>query len=412
MSLLLKGGLALTERGIERKDIYIEGGRIVELSSREADHVINIEGMVAIPGLINLHTHMSMNYLRGFGDDKRLEAWLEEDIWPREKKLTARLAYLTARLGIKEALQFGTTSFLSMYFFGEEVERAANELGVRAWVGEATIDFFDEDRREQEIKKTRKWLGRQRGLVTRVSAPHSTYTCSTELLRESHRLAEEAGSFMTTHIAETREEVRKVQKLTGKTPFRHLAAIGAARRTVMAHGVWLSPVEARRAAREGASVAHCPTSNLKLGSGMAPVRRYIAAGLTVGLGTDGQASNNSLDMLREVKMAALLQKLKNVEFPSLEALKMATSYGARALGFEGGIIGEGRPADIAVIDLRKPHFHPIAHRNQIISHLVYSASGSDVAYTIVNGQVVYDGKVEMEELPEIEGLMEKLGLTA
>jgi len=414
MSLLIKNASFIVTpfKVVKDKSIYIENGEIVEFETQEADIVIDARGMVALPGLINLHTHIPMTFLRGIAEDKGLEEWLNEEIWPREKKLNEKVVYYSSLLGIAESLRFGTTSFVDMYFFEEKVAEAAEKLGARAWVGEGIFDFFEKEKTEEEIKRAERVLKRvkkmKNELINPTIAPHSVYTCSKELLQVCSEIAREKGIPLHIHISETKEEVEEARKKFGMTPLLYLSSFKffERNRVIGAHGIWLSARELVLARKFNLTIAHCPISNLKLGSGIAPIGKYLKRGIKVGLGTDGPASNNSLDMFEEMKVAALLQKLSDVRFPTLEVIKMATVYGARALGFKGGVIEENRPADIILVDLKKPHFMPIIKKEQVVNNLVYCAKGEDVAYTIVNGEIVCRGSVENLEKIESKVLEE------
>lgn len=422
-SILIRNAefIVTPEKVWEKRSIYIEDSRIVEFSKNEADVVIEGDGMVVVPGLINAHTHIPMTFLRGIAEDKPLAKWLEEDIWPRERKINAKLVYNAALLGIAEALRYGTVGFVDMYFYEEEIAKAASEMGIRAWVGYGLIDLGNAEKREEEIKKAVKLIKavkrlkdpRIRGIVT----PHAPYTCSPELLIEAHEIAVENSTIYHIHISETREEVEKVRRKYGKTPLKYLDSLGVVDGYfVGAHGVWLTPGERVILARRGGSVVHCPSSNLKLGSGIAPVKKYIGSGINIALGTDGPASNNDLDMWEEMRLMAFLQKLKDTSFPGIEALKAATANGARALRFDGGIIREGAPADLVLVDLNSLSFQPVLSRQQVANNLVYACSGRDVKYVIVNGELkVKNGRLVDEEkveraMNETRKLAEKLGI--
>jgi len=234
-SILIRNAefIVTPEKVWERKSIYIEDSRIVEFSKNEADVVIEGDGMVVVPGLINAHTHIPMTFLRGIAEDKPLAKWLEEDIWPRERKINAKLVYNAALLGIAEALRYGTVGFVDMYFYEEEIAKAASEMGIRAWVGYGLIDLGNAEKREEEIKKAVKLIKavkrlkdpRIRGIVT----PHAPYTCSPELLIEAHEIAVENSTIYHIHISETREEVEKVRRKYGKTPLKYLDSLGVVR---------------------------------------------------------------------------------------------------------------------------------------------------------------------------------------
>ena len=417
MSLLIKNAswMVTPDKVFKNVNVYIEGGRIIEFKSQEADTVLNAEGHALLPGMINLHTHIPMNYMRGVAENLPLEEWLKKEVWPREKKIDGELVYLAAKLGITEAVRFGTTSFVDMYFHEGRVAEAAEELGIRAWLGEVAFDFQDKEKTEEAIKNTEQNIRnlRNKELITPIVSPHGTNTCSARLLRSMHSIAREGRLIFLTHLSETKIEKETVRKITGKTPLKFLESLRVVDENFIgAHGVWLSPGEMSLMGIRHASIAHCPTSNMKLGSGVAPTAKYLKKGINVGLGTDGQPSNNNLDMFREVKQAALLQKLKDVRFPAVEALRMGNSYGARALGFPGGRIDADRPADLVLMDIKQPHFEPLTTREQALNNIVFSASGADVKYTIVNGKIVYDGKTNHQETADkLKARMVRLGLS-
>ena len=416
MGLLIKNvsWMITPDKVFKNTNIYIEDGKIIEFKSQEADKVINAEGYAVLPGMINLHTHIPMNFLRGISENLPLTEWLEREIWPREKKLNERIVYLAAKLGIAEATRFGTTSFVDMYFHENQVARAAEEAGIRAWLGEVVFDFNDNSLTDDAVSKTEKNIDHltRKKLITPIVTPHAPNTCSARLLKSLHTVSHEEHLIYHPHLSETRKEKEEIRKRTGKTPLKYLDSLKVVDENFIgAHGVWLSPGEMTLMRLRQASIAHCPTSNLKLGSGIAPVVNYLNKGINVGLGTDGQASNNNLDMFREMKQAALLQKLKNPKFPAVNVLKMATSYGARALGFPGGKIAVDCPADLVLVNINQPHFQPLMTRKQALNNIVFSASGSDVSYTIVDGRTVYDGQTNHEKtVSELKNALLKYGL--
>ncbi len=404
-SVLIKDAkLIITPSHIKKGSIYIEEGKIVEFRSQEADTVIDGSGLAVVPGLINAHTHVAMNFLRGLAEDKPLMKWLEEDIWPAEKKATRELVHNAAVLGIAEALLSGTTSILDMYFYEEEIARAASRMGIRAWVGYGMLDNGDGEKAGAELKKAEKLIKFVRGLndekITPVVSPHAPYTCSRDLLIKAGELAEKLDLLYHIHVSETKAEVEESIRKRGKTPLSYLNSLGVVNeRFVGAHGVWLTPRETVMLSKKKGSIVHNPTSNLKLGSGIAPVKKYIEAGINVALGTDGQASNNDLNMWDEIKLMALLQKVKDVTFSGMEALRSATISGARALKFTGGRIGEGAPADLVLIDTGAIQFQPVLSAGQTLNNIIYNTSRKDVKYVLVDGQVlVRNGKLAHEEI--------------
>ncbi|HYB84327.1 MAG TPA: amidohydrolase [archaeon] len=379
--------------------IMIDDGKIIEIGSavKAADVVVDGAGKIALPGLINTHTHLSMVLLRGYADDMRLQDWLQEKIWPVEVRLTPDACYKGALLGCAEMIMSGTTTFIDMYFNMEDVARAVKESGLRALLSYGIIDLFDSGKAKAEQEKSRKFFEYVRSLETpRIQfalGPHAPYTCSPETLLWAREFAEKHRVINHIHIAETRKEQADSQKQHGARIVEYLDKIGAlSSRMLAAHCVWLTKSEVTILAKAGVKVAHCPVSNMKLASGgVTPLPEMFDAGIPVGLGTDGAASNNSLDMFDTMKVCALLHKAHRWDPTVLDAQKtldLATIEGARALGIqdEVGSIEVGKKADIIMLDMHSPNLNPIHAKETIISDLVYSASPANVDTTIVDGQ--------------------------
>jgi 5-methylthioadenosine/S-adenosylhomocysteine deaminase len=409
-SLLVRNATIVTQddaRRVLEGDVYVEDDRITHVGKvqgrKEADRTLDGTGQVLLPGLINLHTHLPMGLLRGYGDDMHLEAWLKERIWPAEDRFTPETMQAGAELGCLEMIASGTTAFLDMYMWEESaIAPAVRAAGLRAWLGEGMVDIGKTPTDvpnaklpaiERFVKATAK-----DPLVKGCPAPHGGYTCHPVTFAESARIAREHQVPLHTHCSETRTEVYDVLQRHGKRPLQHMADAGAVgRHTVLAHCGWVTKAEVATIAQAGASVAHCPVSNLKLATGgVAPVPELQAAGAAVGLGTDGAASNNTLDMLETMKFAALVQKNHRWDatvLPAQRVLDMATRDAARALHRPDlGRIEAGATADLVLVDFRKPHLVP---RHDAVSHLVYAATGRDVSATIVQGRVLMaQGHVE------------------
>ncbi len=425
-SILIRNTTIVTQddsRRVIQGDLYVEDDRITHVGDikgrKEADRTIDGTGQVVIPGLINLHTHLPMTLFRGYGDDMHLEAWLKERIWPAEDKFTPETMRAGADLGLLEMITSGTTSFLDMYMMEEQaIAPAARASGMRAWLGEGMVDVGKTDPStpnaklpaiERFVKATAK-----DPLVRGCPAPHGTYTCHDVTYAESARIANEHGVPMHTHCSETRTEVYEVQAKHGKRPVQRIADAGAlGTRSVLAHCGWITKEEVRTIAVAGASVAHCPVSNLKLATGgVAPIPELHAAGAKVGLGTDGAASNNTLDMFETMKFAALVQKNHRWDatvLPAQRVLDMATRDGAAALGRPDlGRITLGATADLCMVDFRRPHLVP---RHNVVSHLIYAAGGADVSATIVAGRILMaEGKVETMDAGQVLAAAEKAAL--
>ena len=345
--------------------------------------------MIVMPGLINTHTHVAMALLRGISDDVPLMEWLEQHIWPIEAKMGYQEVYDGARLGILEMLMGGTTTFVDMYPYEEAVAEAAESAGIRALVSPCPMDFRM-DHFENDWKQVQKRFSSSR-LVSMWMGPHAIYTLSGKNLQRSISLSKELGIGSHVHLAETQTEQDNCMAQHGVSPTEYLEKEGLfSTKTLAAHCVVMSDHDIEILAKNGVSVAHNPQSNMKLASGIAPVKKMLEAGMNVSIGTDGASSNNDLDMWEEMRTASLLQKVNTHDpcaIPAYTALQMATVNGAKAIGREGelGVIVPGALADILLVDIQKPHLYP--HTN-LISELVYSTHASDVDTVIVNGRIV------------------------
>ena len=377
--------------------------------SFEATKVIDAQGGLILPGLVNGHTHAAMSLLRGLADDLPLMQWLNNYIFPVERKMDADFVYAGTLLACAEMIMSGTTTFCDMYLFEDEVARAAQKAGMRCLVGEVLYDFPSPNYGpiEKGFEYTQwliqKWHGDP--LVSIAVEPHSLYICSPDLLTTANELALNHNVPLVIHVAETLNEVAQVKEKYGKTPVEHLHALGLLGPHLIAdHCVHLNESDISKMAEHRAKAIDNPESNMKLASGIAPVPELLAQGVTVGLGTDGCASNNNLDLFTEMDTAAKIHKIQNMDPTVTDAvtvLRMATIEGAKALGFEDitGSLEQGKRADVIVIDTHKPHLTPMYNP---ASHLVYAARGSDVSTSIINGKVVMeDRKLLFLDLDEI-----------
>jgi 5-methylthioadenosine/S-adenosylhomocysteine deaminase len=404
--ILIKNGHVITmdpkRRVFERGSVAINGDKIVVVGKdvkEKADVVIDAKGKVVLPGLINDHTHLAMVLLRGVADDMALMPWLETKIWPIEKNLRAEDCYAGALLGCLEMIKSGTTCFADQYFFMENVARAVEEAGMRASLSYGIIELGDSKRRESELRAGEKLVkernGTAKGRITTMFGPHAAYTCSPECLMKVKELAKKYKVGIHTHISETQEEVEQITEKYGKRPVEHLDAIGFLGPEVLAaHCVWVTEREIKILKERGVKPVHNPISNMKTASGVAPVQEMLDAGIPVALGTDGAASNNALDMINEMKFAALLNKvhkLNPIIVSAATTLEMATINGAIGLGLgkKIGSLEVGKKADIIIVDFKKPHLTPL---HNVVSHLVYSAVSSDVDTTIVDGKILMQGR--------------------
>ncbi len=361
----------------------------------QARQVLDYPQGLILPGLINAHTHAAMALFRGLADDLPLEDWLNSHIFPAERHLDREFVYWGTKLAVAEMLLSGTTTFCDMYLFADAVARAAAETGIRAVIGEVLYDFPSPNygppaeglRFSQELART--YQGHPR--ISVAIQPHAVYTCSPDLLQQCGELAARLGTPLIMHLSETRKEVAYCQTAYGVSPVKHLHNLGLLNRHLLAdHAVVLTEEDMELLAASGARVAHCPESNMKLASGIAPVIELLAKGVPVGLGTDGCASNNNLDMFQEVDTAAKLQKVHHLDptvLPASQALALATRGSARVLGLEEevGALAPGLKADLVVLDLDQPHLTPLYDP---YSHLVYAAGGADVQTVLVHGQIM------------------------
>jgi 5-methylthioadenosine/S-adenosylhomocysteine deaminase len=421
VDLVVRGGTVITVDGLHRiiEDgaVAVEKGRVVGVGPaaeiargfRGRDTLDARRGIV-IPGLVNAHTHAPMVLFRGVADDLKLMDWLQRFIFPAEKKnVTAPFVRAGMRLAALEMIRSGTTTFVDMYYFEDDIAEVAKAAGLRIVAGETLIEFPAPDNKTiaEALAYIEKFLQKWKGdpLVTAALAPHSAFLCSTETLKAARALADKYGAPLLIHVSETQDEQDQVRKRYGKTPTEVLHDVGFLRKGVLAaHGVWLTPSDRALLREAGAGVAHCPQSNMKLASGPAPVREMIAEDVRLGLGTDGAASNNDLDMFEEMMTAALLAKHSSVDptaAPAPAVLEMATLGGARALGMEDqlGSLEVGKRADLVVIGLEAARLHPIYDP---VSHVVYASKGADVRHVVVEGRVVMrDRKVLTLDEPAV-----------
>ncbi|MFT4932285.1 MAG: 5-methylthioadenosine/S-adenosylhomocysteine deaminase [Natronomonas sp.] len=385
---------------VESADVLVdvEAGEIVAVGPDigAGDETLDADGGLVIPGLVNAHTHVAMTLMRGYADDKPLGAWLQEDIWPIEAELTPEDVRAGAELGVLEMIKSGTTAFADMYFEVEAIADAVEAGGVKALLGYTALTVDKDDdaatadvERSLEVAETLD--GAADGRIRTNVQPHSLTTVGEAYLREIAGAARERGFPLHFHANETTGEVDPIVDREGQRPIAwaddlDLLQDGA----ILAHGTHLDDEEIALLADRDVTVAHNPAANAKLASGVAPVQRMLDAGVRVALGTDGPASNNVLDVVRAMRDAALVGKIADeydAEALSAEtAIEMATANGAAALGFEdAGRVEPGAAADLAVVDVERPHLTP---RHDLLSHLVYAATGSDVRHTVCDGRVL------------------------
>jgi 5-methylthioadenosine/S-adenosylhomocysteine deaminase len=420
LDVIVKNGTILT---MDPENRLLEGGvvgvkddtiKIVGQMDQEkitGKKVIDADGGIVLPGLINGHTHAAMSLFRGLADDLPLMDWLNNYIFPVESRMDADFVHAGTLLACAEMILSGTTTFCDMYLFEDEVAKAARKAEMRCLVGEVLYDFDSpnygtiENGFEYSESLINKW--KDDPLVSIAVEPHSLFTCSPDLLQKANELALKYNVPLITHLAETVNELNDIKERYGRTPVEHLQALDLLGSHLIAdHCVHLLEEEIEVLAQEGVKAIHNPESNMKLASGIAPIPEMLHKGMIIGLGTDGCASNNNLDLFTEMDMAAKLHKLNTMDTTVMDAttvLRMATIEGAKALGMESmtGSLEEGKKADIIVVDIKKPHLTPMYNP---YSHLVYAARGNDVVHTMINGKLVMEDRklldLELEEILE------------
>ena len=380
--------------------IAVDGSSIIDIGSKDdlsaryqAKKTLCAEGSLIMPGLVNCHTHAAMNLLRGFGDDMPLMDWLTKKIWPAEAKLTPEEIFNGTKAGCEEMAASGTTSFNDMYFYPEDQVKAALESRMRDFAGIIALAGGKFNFTPEYVERTFEELKSQsNGLIKLVVSPHSIYAAPEKTLVWCADFARKNKLLLHIHLSETEREVDDCLKQHNCQPVEYLEKIGfLGPNVIAAHGCWLSDEEIKILAERKVNVVNCPTSNLKLASGVMPFSKLTKAGVNVCLGTDGSASNNNLDMVSEMKIAALIHKWNERDPESACAqavLDMATINGAKALGMsaEIGSLEPGKKADIVLLDFNQPHLQPCFSP---VSNLVYAACGRDVVLTMVNGKTVF-----------------------
>ncbi|HEX8501024.1 MAG TPA: 5'-deoxyadenosine deaminase [Pyrinomonadaceae bacterium] len=423
-TVLIKGGAVVTMDAAERVfvgDVLVRGGRVEAVGDipgggASADLTLDARGCAVLPGFVQTHVHLCQTLFRGSADDLALLDWLKRRVWPMEAAHDAASLRASARLGVAEMIRGGTTCALTMETVRhtEEVFRVVEESGFRATVGKCMMDKGEEvpgglrEETEDSIRESltllEKWHGRAGGRVRYCFAPRFAVSCTRGLLERVARLARERGVMIHTHASENRSEIELVERETGMRNVVYLDSLGVSGpHVLLAHCVHLDEGEVSLLASKGTHVAHCPSSNMKLGSGVAPVTELLAGGVSVSLGADGAPCNNRLDMFTEMRSAALLQKVSRGAdaLPAPRVLRMATLGGARALGLETevGSLEVGKRADITVVELGRLHTTPLP---DVVSTLVYAAEARDVRDVLIDGRIVLrDGGLQTLDEREV-----------
>ncbi len=416
--LAIAGGTLVTLSSnmdiIENAAIGISGDRIALVDTNRAlsaDKIIDARGGLILPGLVNTHTHLPMVCFRGLADDLPLMDWLNHHIFPMEARFVNRqMVYDGALLAIAEMILSGTTTCCDGYFFENQIAEAALDCGMRAVAAQGFADFATPDHPQYEKmmaaagRFVERWLPHT-PMITPAFFCHSPYTCSPRTLVNVKAAAREAGILYLTHLLENRDEIDTIEKRYGRKPVQHLRYLGVLDdRTVAVHCNWMSPEDIALLADLGVSVSHNPASSMKLAAGVAPVPLMLEKGIAVGLGTDGSASNNDLDMFQEMDLSAKVHKVTLLDPTVMSAetvVKMATIEGARVLGLDRliGSIEVGKLADIIILDMNQPHLTPLYNP---YSHIVYAARGSDVKTSIIDGKPVMENRRLLTiDLPDV-----------
>lgn len=407
--IMIKNGLLLTMAGdldiIENGSVLIKDskieqiGRTTDFAHVDAHQIIDAKGCIVMPGLVNCHTHLPMSMFRGLADDLPLDVWLNDHIFPAEaEQVNPDSVQQWSLHSIREMLLGGVTTCCDGYFHEDRVVKSMDQAGIRAIAGQGVIDFPAPGVPDplQNIETATAFVNHTASVSKRIYPSifcHSPYTCSQETLKAAKAAANQLGVLFQIHVAETRNEVNMIQALGDKTIIEYLDELNLLDdQTLMVHSVWIGDSDIRIIQDRGAKVAHCPESNMKLASGVCPAPKLIDAGVPVGLGTDGCASNNDLDLFGEMDSAAKLHKISLMDPCAMDArttVKMATIEGAKALGLESriGSIQSGKQADLIIIDTDKPHLTPLFDP---YSALVYAAKSSDVDWVMVDGEILVE----------------------
>ncbi len=421
MKILIKNAkiLSMESPDIKNSDLFIEGKyikKIEENINEPADKIIDASSMLLMPAFVNCHTHVGMSLFRNYGDEVELMSWLNDYIWPLEDKLTADDVYTASLMSFVEMIKNGIGSFADMYFFSEATIKAALDIGIRGEISRGlSIPDPDDYRLKENIELFENYKGNE--LINIGLGPHAIYTSDLDHLKKVSDIAEKYKMPIHIHLSETKKENEDCYKRYKMSPTEVFEKAGIFKhKTIAAHGIYLSDSDLDMIKENNVTVVHNPSSNLKLSSGYLDLSRLIDKGINVVLGTDSSASNNKLSILREMEVTGLVSKLYSTRpVEAYEILKMATINGAKALGLEDkmGSIKEGKFADIVLIDLDNVNHNP---NNNILNSLIYSTYESDIKYTIINGNIVYDGvkilNIDEKKLKKsIENSNKRLGLS-
>lgn len=404
--------IADAENILENVDILVEDGVIVSVSrGLGGGEEIDCRKKIAIPGLVNAHTHAAMWALRGLFDRGELFDWLK-NVWSVEELLTPRLIYLASKAAFMEMLMNGVTAVVDMYFEPLQSVKAAEETGIRLYTGPvlSELSYEESQSHENTIRRILE-LARKEQRVGLVINVHSAYTTHERVLRYAAELARKHSALLVTHASETRDEVFEIKNREGLFPVEYLDRLGfLGEKTGLVHLGWITSWEVELLKRKRTTAIHCPSSNMKLATGgFFPLKEMLDMGINVVLGTDGPASNNTLDIFREMRVAVLLNRHNywNTDIGAEDAFRMATLNGYKFLGLKGGAITPESIADLVLLNSGSPRLRPLTRRN-VLSNLVYSASGADVYATIVAGKIVYTRENADYYLASIEEIAKEI----
>ena len=399
-NILIKGAHVLLEDyTIKVADIAVQGTEILAIGNIPADftpeRTVDGKDHFAVPGLINGHTHASMTLLRSYGDDMELMDWLNNRIWPTEAKMVEKDIRVGGELALLEMIKSGTTAFADMYGpHMESVIEATIKAGIRGVIARGAIGLFPAGRQilEDNVNLYENYHGAGDGRITIMMGVHAPYTCPPDFCKYARELAGKHNIPIHIHMSETQAEIKQIQEQYGKRPFKYIEDLGLFDfPTIAAHCVWLDDEDIAIMKKHNISVIHNPGSNMKLASGVSPVPKLIKEGINVALGTDGASSNNNLDMLEEIRLAAMLHKVNELDplaVPAHEALKLGTENGAKALLLDKtGVLAPGCKADIVLYDLNRTEWCP---RHDLVSLLVYSANSSSVDTVLCDGKIIME----------------------
>lgn len=421
MSILIKNIDLVSMNGKEEvtknTNIYIERDKIVHIGKIkkdiEVEREIDGKNKIAMPGLVNSHTHIGMSLLRNYADDVPLHEWLTKKIWPVEANLRGEDVYWGSLLSMVEMIESGTTTFCDMYFFMDKVGEALELSAMRGVLTRGLIEGpgGSQEKLDETKELYKQWHGKGSGRIKIMVGPHAPYTCSTDFLNKVMDLAVDLNTGIHIHLSETKKEVEDSLKKHGKTPIKYAYELGLFDfHTIGAHCVHVNDDDIELIREKDLFPVNNPSSNFKLASGFAPVDKMLRKGISVALGTDGSSSNNNLNMFEEIHLGAIVNKAVNqdaVSVPGIKALEMATINGAKALGWgeEIGSIEVGKKADLILIDIDKAHHYP---RHNIISALSYSTQGSDVDTVIVDGKILMEKRqLKTLDVEKIKYMAEK-----